>query len=93
MNALKQLAKFFFKNAVWLGIGLISAAFTSGLITGWTALQTGLTIVGIVFVGIWLLMLGRFDTNGNQTNFWQRRSTQAGTSALISTCIRQISTI
>ena len=85
MNALKQLAKFFFKNSVWLGIGLISAAFTSGLIAGWMALQTGLTIAGIVLVGIWLLMLGRFDTNGNQTNFWQRRSTQAGTSALIST--------
>jgi len=85
MNALKQLVKFFFKNSVWLGIGLISAAFTSGLIAGWMALQTGLTIAGIVLVGIWLLMLGRFDTNGNQTNFWQRRSTQAGTSALIST--------
>jgi ABC-type uncharacterized transport system involved in gliding motility auxiliary subunit len=85
MNALKQLAKFFFKNSVWLGIGLISAAFTSGLIAGWMVLQTGLTIAGIVLIGIWLLMLGRFDTNGNQTNFWQRRSTQAGTSALIST--------
>ncbi len=85
MNALKQSAKFFFKNSVWLGIGLISAAFTSGLIAGWLALQTGLTIVGIVLIGIWLLMLGRFDTNENQTNFWQRRSTQAGTSALVST--------
>ncbi len=85
MNALKQLAKFFFKNSVWLGIGLISAACTSGLIAGWTALQTGLTIVGIVLIGIWLLMLGRFDAAGNQPNFWQRRSTQAGTSALIST--------
>ena len=85
MNALKQFAKFFLKNSVWLGIGLISAAFTSGLIAGWTALQTGLTIVGIVLIGIWLLMLGRFDTAGNQPNFWQRRSTQAGTGALIST--------
>lgn len=85
MNALKQFAKFFFKNSVWLGIGLISAACTSGLIAGWTALQTGLTIVGIVLIGIWLLMLGRFDAAGNQPNFWQRRSTQAGTGALIST--------
>jgi ABC-type uncharacterized transport system involved in gliding motility auxiliary subunit len=85
MNALRQLAKFFFKNSVWLGIGLISAACTSGLIAGWTALQTGLTIVGIVLIGIWLLMLGRFDAAGDQPNFWQRRSTQAGTGALIST--------
>ena len=85
MNALKQLVKFFFKNSVWLGIGLISAALTSGIISGWLALQTGLTIAGIVLICIWLLMLGRFDTNGNQTNFWQRRSTQAGTGALIST--------
>ena len=85
MNVFKQLAKFFLKNSVWLGIGLISAACTSGLIAGWTALQTGLTIAGIVLIGIWLLMLGRFDTAGNQPNFWQRRSTQAGTGALIST--------
>ncbi len=85
MNALKQFAKFFFKNSVWLGIGLISAACTSGLIAGWTALQTGLTIAGIVLMGMWLLMLGRFDAAGNQPNFWQRRSTQAGTGALIST--------
>lgn len=85
MNAFKQLAKFFFKNSVWLGIGLISAACTSGLIAGWTALQTGLTIAGIVLIGIWLLMLGRFDSAGNQPNFWQRRSTLAGTGALIST--------
>lgn len=85
MNAFKQLAKFFFKNSVWLGIGLISAACTSGLIAGWTALQTGLTIVGLILIGIWLLMLGRFDASGNQPNFWQRRSTQAGTGALIST--------
>ncbi len=85
MNALKQLAKFFLKNSVWLGIGLISAACTSGLILGWMALQTGLTIVGIVLIGIWLLMLGRFDAASNQINFWQRRSTQAGTSAVIST--------
>ena len=85
MNVLKQLAKFFLKNSVWLGIGLISAACTSGLILGWMALQTGLTIGGIVLIGIWLLMLGRFDAASNQTNFWQRRSTQAGTSALIST--------
>ncbi len=85
MNPLKQFAKFFFKNSVWLGIGLISAACTSGLITGWTALQTGLTIAGIVLLGVWLLMLGRFDGVGNRPNFWQRRSTQVGTSALIST--------
>ena len=85
MNILKQLAKFFFKNSVWLGIGLISAAFTSGIISGWLALQTGLTIAGIVLIGIWLLMLGRFDSTPNQPNFWQRRSTQAGTGALVST--------
>ncbi len=82
MNALKSLVKFFLKNAVWLGVGLISAACTSGLIAGWTTLQTGLSIAGIVLIGIWLLALGQF---GNQPNFWQRRSTQAGTGALIST--------
>ncbi len=82
MNVFKSLVKFFLKNAVWLGIGLISAACTSGLIVGWTSLQTGLTIAGAVLIGIWLLVLGRF---GNQPNFWQRRSTQAGTGALIST--------
>ncbi len=84
MTSLKSLLKWFLKNAIWFGIGLISAGLTSGLISGWTALQTGLTIAGAVLIGIWFLLLGTW-ADPNQPKFWQRRSTQVSTGALVST--------
>ena len=79
------LVKWFFKNAVWFGIGLVSAGLTSGLIAGFGAVAIGLTIAGCVLIGIWFLLLGFWDGGAGQPKFWQRRSTQVGSGALVST--------
>ncbi len=79
------MLKLLLKNLIWLGIGLISAGLTAGIISGlWGAIPTALMITGGVLIGIWLLFLGRMGTPG-QPNFWQRRSTQASTNALVAT--------
>ncbi len=46
MVKLKSILKLCLKNAVWFGIGLISAGLTSGVIAGFMPLQTGLIIAG-----------------------------------------------
>ena len=79
------LVKWFFKNAVWFGIGLVSAGLTSGVIAGFGAVSIGLTIAGCVLIGIWFLLLGFWDGDAGQPKFWQRRSTQVGSGALVST--------
>jgi ABC-type uncharacterized transport system involved in gliding motility auxiliary subunit len=82
---MKQAIKFLLKYAVYFGVGLASAGLVAGLVTGsWDMVPTGLMIAGVVLMGIWVLFLGRFDAPGEQ-NFWQRRSTQVGTNAFIST--------
>ena len=79
------LVKWFFKNAVWFGIGLGSAGLTSGVIAGFGAISIGLTIAGCVLIGIWFLLLGYWDGDAGQPKFWQRRSTQVGSGAMVST--------
>ncbi|MEM8780444.1 MAG: ABC transporter, partial [Cyanobacteria bacterium P01_G01_bin.49] len=63
------------------GLILTVAGLVAGTITGtWNALHLGLVIAGGIFLIIWLVFLlvtGR--------SFWQKRSTQAGTNALVST--------
>jgi ABC-type uncharacterized transport system involved in gliding motility auxiliary subunit len=77
--------KFFLKYAVFLGVGLASAGLMVGVVSGiWDMTATGLIIAGVVLMGIWLLFLGRLG-DPKQPKFWQRRSTQVGTNALIST--------
>jgi ABC-type uncharacterized transport system involved in gliding motility auxiliary subunit len=77
--------KFFLKYAVFLGVGLASAGLMVGFISGtWDAVASGLIIAGVVLMGIWLLFLGRLG-DPHQPKFWQRRSTQVGTNALVST--------
>lgn len=77
--------KFFLKNAIFLGVGMTMAGLIAGLVSGqWDVIATGLIIVGVVFMGMWLLFIGRLG-DSQQPNFWQRRSTQVGTNALVAT--------
>ena len=59
----------------------ISAGVVSG---GWTSIPLALIISGIVIIGLWVVFLGR-GGNSQQPQFWNRRSTQVSTNALVST--------
>lgn len=64
----------------WLGPALILIGVTAGLVSGnWEPVPLGLLISGIVLIGLWLLFQAR------ESNWWGRRSTQAGTNALFAT--------
>ncbi|MEB3291542.1 MAG: Gldg family protein [Synechococcales bacterium] len=82
---LLQLLRQLLKYVIWFGLGLIIAGITAGIISGnWGAIPLGLIIAGAVLVGIWILFLGQMG-DPNQPNFWQRRSTQVGTNAVVAT--------
>lgn len=70
----------YLKYLALLGLALLTAGLVSGLATGWTALSLGL-LVG----GIGLILVGLAFSDTGQGRFWQQRSTEAGTNALVAT--------
>ncbi|HEY9892997.1 MAG TPA: Gldg family protein [Candidatus Sericytochromatia bacterium] len=65
----------------WLGPFLTIMGLTAGVVTGdWSPVALGLLFAGLAIIGFWLLFLGALSPG-----FWKRRSTQAGTNALVAT--------
>ncbi|MBV9389070.1 MAG: Gldg family protein, partial [Chroococcidiopsidaceae cyanobacterium CP_BM_ER_R8_30] len=72
----KKLWKYLF----WVGPFLIVMGSSAAVVSGsWGLVPSGLLIGGIVLTSLWLLFQGR------KSSWWKRRSTQAGTNALIAT--------
>ncbi|MEW6491851.1 MAG: Gldg family protein [Cyanobacteriota bacterium] len=80
MKTLKK-SKTSLKYLFWLGPILtimgISAYFVAG---EWSPVAVGLLAAGLVLIGLWLVFLGSLAPG-----FWNRRSTQVGTNAIIAT--------
>jgi ABC-type uncharacterized transport system involved in gliding motility auxiliary subunit len=75
----------YLKYLVWLSPMLITAGLVAGLLSGlWLPVPLGLISAGIVVLVVWLLVMMRLGTEA-APGFWQRRSTQVGTNALIAT--------
>lgn len=65
---------------IWLGLFLIVAGLTAGLVADtWGVIPLGLIISGVVVIGLWVVWQSR------QSHWWRRRSTQASTNALVAT--------
>ncbi|CEJ45759.1 GldG family protein [Umezakia ovalisporum] len=78
MNMIKKnkVGKYLF----WLGSFLLSVGLTSGLVSGnWRIIPLIFLITGIVIISLWIVF------QSLQTKWWNRRSTQAGTNALLAT--------
>ncbi|MBD2445693.1 Gldg family protein [Nostoc sp. FACHB-152] len=74
--AKKQLWQYLF----WLGPFLLIAGVTAGLVAGsWGLIPLALIISGTVIIILWIVW------QSQRNNWWGRRSTQAGTNALIAT--------
>ena len=63
----------------WLGPFLITAGLTSGLVSGWGKISLLLIVLGSAIAVLWLIR------QNQQNHWWMRRSTQAGTNALVAT--------
>jgi len=64
----------------WLGPVLAIMGLSAATVSGnWGPVPLGLLISGIVLTGLWLLF------QAYQSNWWGRRSTQAGTNAIVAT--------
>ncbi len=80
MKIARKKKQNYWKYLFWLGPFLILMGLSAGAVSGtWGSLPLGLVISGIVLSGLWLLF-GAYSTN-----WWGRRSTQAGTNALVAT--------
>ena len=65
----------------WLGPIFTIMGLTAWVVGGeWSPVALGLLIAGLVLIGLWLIFLGSLVPG-----FWGRRSTQAGTNAIIAT--------
>lgn len=74
--AKKKLWKYLF----WLGPFLIAVGLTVGLVSEqWGLIPLVFLIIGIVISGLGIIW------QSYETNWWKRRSTQAGTNALVAT--------
>jgi ABC-type uncharacterized transport system involved in gliding motility auxiliary subunit len=73
------------KYLVWFGPFLIAMGLSAGLVgDSWIPIPIALIIAGIVVLGLWLIFQDKGDL-ADSRKFWERRSTQAGTNALIAT--------
>jgi len=80
MKAISSLSSYL-KYLVFVGIALIVAGLVAGVIGGdWSLLPVALIVIG----GI-LLVVGLGYWADPKSGFWQKRSTQGGTNAFIST--------
>ena len=69
------------KIVFFLGLAASIAGIVVGLVTEkWSVSAWGLFITGLIFLIIWFVLINR-----NKQDFWNRRSTQAGTNAAVST--------
>ncbi|MBD2353892.1 Gldg family protein [Tolypothrix sp. FACHB-123] len=74
--AKKKLWKYLF----WLGPFFLVAGLTSGLVASrWGPISLGFLITGLVIIGLWVIL------QSQESKWWGRRSTQAGTNALVAT--------
>lgn len=75
----------FVKFLILPGFMLILAGISAGIVSSsWGTIPIGLIIAGIVVIGLWMILIGRFE-DPLAPSFWRRRSTQASTNALVST--------
>lgn len=67
------------KFLAWPGLALLTAGLVAGSLSGAQVLSTGMLIAGVA-----LLLLGLSFGGTQEGAFWQQRSTQVGTNAVIS---------
>ncbi len=68
------------KLVFWLGPFFLAAGLTVGLISEkWGIIPLLLTIIGFVICSLWVIV------QSQQSKWWQKRSTQSGTNALVAT--------
>lgn len=79
MKALSTLRKYL-RWLIWPGLALTTAGLVIGFVDAWNSLAIVLLSIGIVFTLV-SLILGGFGYR----SWWQNRSTQAGTNAVLAT--------
>ncbi|MEL6454019.1 MAG: Gldg family protein [Cyanobacteria bacterium J06623_5] len=69
------------KYLIWPALALLSAGLVVGILVGWTLVAVALLVVGLLLM---VSCVAAGDFSVLKRAFWQRRSTQAGTNAVVS---------
>jgi ABC-type uncharacterized transport system involved in gliding motility auxiliary subunit len=81
-SLLQQKPQKYLKYALWIGLFLLVMGITAGLVSNsWPGVPLVLITVGAVLLLVWLIF------SGGMREFWGQRSTQANTSAVLTTLI------
>lgn len=75
----------YLKYLVWIGPILIVMGLSAGAVAGMGPVPLALIIAGIVVIGLWIIFQDSKDLTSAGQTFWNSRSTQAGTNALVAT--------
>ncbi|MEO0867578.1 MAG: Gldg family protein, partial [Cyanobacteria bacterium J06642_11] len=78
MKALSTFRKYL-RWFIWIGLALTTAGLVAGFTGAWTPLP-----IGLLSAGLAITLLSLIFGEGSR-NFWQSRSTQAGTNAVVAT--------
>ncbi|NEP59550.1 MAG: ABC transporter [Symploca sp. SIO2G7] len=79
MKALSTLRKYL-RWLIWPGLALTTAGLVAGFVDAWTIFPILLLVIGLV-----LALVGLIFGGFGYRSFWQSRSTQAGTNAVLAT--------
>ena len=76
----KASSKKYAKYLLWLAPCLVIIGLTAGAVAGWTAVPIAIVLSGLMALVGWLFLGGY-----TERSFWNQRSTQVGTNALVAT--------
>ncbi len=82
---LSMLSKFPWVIFFWLGPILVIAGVSAGLVATFSAIPIAMVSVGVVIIGGWLVVQSLQPAPVDTPGFWDRRSTQSGTNAIVAT--------
>lgn len=84
-STLQNLNPTLVNSLFWLGIGVMAAGLSAGVISGvWSAIPIGLVSGGLVLTVIWLVLRWQMSPP-SAGGWWRLRSVQAGTNAILTT--------
>lgn len=75
----------YLRYLIWLGLMLVIVGLVAGAVSGlWAGIPAAIMLAGLLAIGVWLVWLGLGGTATGQ-GFWQQRSTEVGTNAIVAT--------
>lgn len=75
----------YLRYLIWVGLMLVIVGLVAGAVSGlWAGIPAAIMLAGLLAIAAWLVWLG-VGGAGAEPGFWQQRSTEVGTNAIVAT--------